>query len=86
MECIAYADVFSSGFWTTEAYDYNVRSSDGSSTYTTTLDDNQTEVLGGQDWIIFAQDVDMLNHLCTAHTTDTDDNYDCEALRCTARR
>ena len=83
-ECIAYADVFAPGFWTTEAYDYNIRSSDASSTFTTTLDDNQIVSTGGQDWFIYAQDVDMLNHLCTAHKTD--DNFDCSALRCTTRR
>ena len=39
-KCIVEEDVFAKGYWATTAEDYNVRSSDGGTTFTTELDDN----------------------------------------------
>ena len=86
-KCRVEQDVLTQGYWKITAEDYNVRSTDGGSTFTTTLDDNVTEQLQGQDWIVWTKDVNMITHLCDAYDNDElNAKYACEKIRCTARR
>ena len=86
-KCRVEQDVLTQGYWKITASDYNVRSTDGGSTFTTALDSNVQEVLGGQDWIVWTKDVNMVTHLCDAYTNDDlSAKYACQKIRCTARR
>ena len=76
--CTAQADVNASGYWATSVVDYNVRDD------TVAEDSNAAELNLGQDWFIPAQDVDMVQHLCTAASTDS--GFACTRLLCIARR
>ena len=85
--CTVQADVLSSDYWQVTAEDYNVRSSDGGATFTRALDDNATEVLGGQDWIVAADDYNMLVHNCDPYASGQDAiDYACQTVRCIGRR
>jgi hypothetical protein len=79
MVCTLQEDLNASGYWTSEAVDYNVRSD------TVAEDTNASEVNEGQDWFIPRQDVDMNTHLCTAPTA-TNSDIACTAILCIARR
>ena len=82
-KCKVYADVFASGYWAQEAEDWNIRYDTDTAANVYALDDAPTEALLGQDWFIFAEDVDMRKNLCDENADST---YACSRIRCITRR